>query len=210
MRKAGVISRIKLYLLSPLILLLTLIAAAYWQMPGRTATKEIKDMLGNSNLLRALTEIDHLRQHIQLDDLRRGISQVDDSQLPGLIDRLMVAKGKELILLQDALLDHRMSVIPKLWSSLETMKTSDKRLLSVASTLLRYDPRSPKWSAYLQKVSESLTLSNPAETESWVNALSPLRDELVEPLVAIHKDEKLSKTQRAFAVRALFYCRRKK
>ena len=126
------------------------------------------------------------------------------------MEQMMHATGKDLLLLQDALLGHSMDVLPRLWSSLETMEPSDKRLLAVASTLLRFDPRSPNWSAYLPKVSQALTLTGPQEIDFWLNTLSPLRHELVEPLVAVFKNKKSSKDQRALASRALQYCKGKK
>jgi hypothetical protein len=121
----------------------------------------------------------------------------------------MNASGKELVLLQDSLLEHSRSLIPILWSKLDVLKASDKRILSIASTLVRYDPRNPDWAAYLEKVSEAVTLASPDTLDSWIIVLSPIRDELVVRLTAICADKKRPENQRAMALRAIRYYERK-
>ena len=86
---------------------------------------------------------------------------VDSSQLPFLEQHLLHTTATELPVIRDALKPHQASLIPKLWSTLESAKPGDVSLLRAASALADYDGTSPRWEAVGGKVAEALVTVNP-------------------------------------------------
>ena len=59
-------------------------------------------------------------------------------------------------MIRDSLKPHEASLIPKLWSTLDSAKPGDVSLLRAASALADYDGTSPRWEAVGGKVAEAL------------------------------------------------------
>ena len=113
---------------------------------------------------------------------------VDPSQVPFLEKRLHVASPTDLRVLRDALKPHRSSLIPRLWTVLESANPGELSLLPTASTLADYDATSPRWESLGGKVMQSLVRVNPVFLGRWLDALRPMRTPITTPIAAIFRD----------------------
>jgi serine/threonine protein kinase/formylglycine-generating enzyme required for sulfatase activity len=100
---------------------------------------------------------------------------VDASQVPFLERRLLVASPSELMVIRDALKPHRATLIPRLWSALESAEPGDVKLLPAASALADYDPSSQRWESLGGKVRQALIRVNTVDLVAWLDALRPVR-----------------------------------
>jgi formylglycine-generating enzyme required for sulfatase activity len=99
---------------------------------------------------------------------------VDASQLSFLEKRLLVASPTEVIVIRDALKDHRARLVPKLWSVVDSAQPGDARLLPAAIALADYDANSPHWESAGSKVMQELVKVNPVFLGAWLDALRPV------------------------------------
>ena len=128
---------------------------------------------------------------------------VDFSQLPFLEKHLLDATSAELPVIRDALKPHRSTLVPKLWSALDSAKPGDVSLLPAASALADYDPDSPRWESVGGKVAQALVSVNPVFIGPWLDALRPVRGKLNASLVAIFRDKGHPETEHALATNIL-------
>ncbi|MGO8899725.1 MAG: formylglycine-generating enzyme family protein, partial [Isosphaeraceae bacterium] len=130
---------------------------------------------------------------------------VDANQVDFLFSRLLAASPTELPVpvIRDALKPHQASLIPKLWSTLDSAKPGDVSLLRAASALADYDGTSPRWEADGGKVAEALVTVNPVFLGPWIDALLPVRMKLTTPLVTIFHDKKRPEIERTLATSIL-------
>ncbi len=112
----------------------------------------------------------------------------DEAQVPFLEKRLLVASPSELIVIRDALKPHRVSLVPKLWSALESAEPGDVKLLPAASSLADYDASSPKWESVGGKVVQALIRVNPVFLGAWLDALRPVGTPNTSPVAAIFRN----------------------
>jgi formylglycine-generating enzyme required for sulfatase activity/energy-coupling factor transporter ATP-binding protein EcfA2 len=127
----------------------------------------------------------------------------DSSQLPFLEKHLLDATPAELPVLRDALKPHRSTLIPKLWSVLDSSKPGDVSLLPAASALADYETDSPRWESVGGKVAQALVSVNPVYLGPWLDALRPVRGKLNAPLAAIFRDKKRPGSERNLATNIL-------
>ena len=128
---------------------------------------------------------------------------VDANQVDFLFSRLLAASPSELPVIRDALKPHQASLIPKLWSTLDSAKPDNVSLLRAASALADYDGTSPRWEAVGGKVAEALVAVNPVYLGPWIDALLPVRTKLTTPLATIFRDKKRPETERTLATSIL-------
>ena len=128
---------------------------------------------------------------------------VDSSQLPFLEQHLLNTTATELPVIRDSLKPHEASLIPKLWSTLDSAKPGDVSLLRAASALADYDGTSPRWEAVGGKVAEALVTVNPVYLGPWLDALLPVRVQLTTPLVTIFRDKNRPEIERTLATSIL-------
>src|SRR5271165_418613 len=130
---------------------------------------------------------------------------VDANQVDFLFSRLLAASPTELPVpvIRDALKPHQASLIPKLWSTLDSAKPGDVSLLRAASALADYDGTSPWWEAVGGKVAEALVTVNPVYLGPWIDALLPVRMKLTTPLVTVFHDKKRPEIERTLATSIL-------
>ncbi len=114
---------------------------------------------------------------------------VDPSYLAFLEKRLLNAAPAEFPVIRDALEPHRSTLIPNLWSVLDSSKPGEVRLLPAASALADYDAASPRWESVGGKVAQALVSVNPVLSGLWLDALRPVRGKLNAPLAAIFRDK---------------------
>ena len=100
---------------------------------------------------------------------------VDAYQVDFLFSRLLDCHSERtpVPVIRDALKSHQASLIPKLWSVLESAKLGDVSLLRAASALADYDGTSPRWEIVGGKVAEALVTVNPVYLGPWLDALLP-------------------------------------
>ena len=113
---------------------------------------------------------------------------IDASQLPYLEKRLVVASPTELIVIREALKSHRVTLVPKLWSALESAEPGDISLLPEASALADYDATNERWELVSGKVAQALIKVNPVYLGSWLDALRPFRTPITNPVAAIYRN----------------------
>ena len=113
------------------------------------------------------------------------------------------ATPAELPVIRDALKSHRSTLVPKLWSTLDSAKPGDVSLLPAASALADYDGTSPRWEAVGGKVAQALVTVNPVYLGDWLDALRPVREKLTAPLATIFRDKKRPETERTLATSIL-------
>ena len=117
---------------------------------------------------------------------------VDANQVDFLFSRLLAASPTELPVIRVSLKPHQASLVPKLWSTLDSAKPSDVSLLRAASALADYDPDNSRWESVGGKVAQALVSVNPVFLPPWVIALRPVRGKLKDPLATIFQDKKRS------------------
>ena len=120
----------------------------------------------------------------------------DDAQLDYLFDRLLQAEPDELLTIRSQLRPYQRDLIPKLWLvATSSEKEAQNRLLQAASTLADYDPGSPNWSTVSESVVEALVGENSLRAATWIRALKPVRDELMQPLGTIYRQKPPNRRQ---------------
>ena len=124
---------------------------------------------------------------------------VDTTQADSLFNRLLAAPPSELPILSDALESHRASLIPRLWTVLESATRGDARLLRAASALAAYDPENAQWEAVGDRVSEALVSVNSLLLRPWIDNLRPVRTRLTTPLAVIFRDKGRPEPEHALA-----------
>src|SRR5271166_544340 len=128
---------------------------------------------------------------------------VDSSQLPFLEKHLLVASPTELPVIRDALKLHRSTLVPKLWSVLDSVKPDDVSVLRAASALADYDATSSRWESVGGKVAQALVSVNPVYLGPWLDALRPVQGKLNSPLAVIFRDKNCPETERTLATNIL-------
>ncbi len=134
---------------------------------------------------------------------RLGLLPTDASQSDSISQRLLIASPTELPVLRDALKPHRSTLVPKLWSVLDSAKPDDVSLLPAASALADYDADSPRWESVRGKVAQALVIVNPVFLGPWLDALRPVRGKLNAPLAAIFRDKNRPESERNLATNIL-------
>jgi formylglycine-generating enzyme required for sulfatase activity/tetratricopeptide (TPR) repeat protein len=143
---------------------------------------------------------DQSREHLHAS---LALLPIDATQVDYLFDRLSKATPTELPVLRDALQPHRSTLIPKLWSMLETTKPGDASLLPCAGALASYDPGSTKWEAIGGKVAQALVSVDAIFLGLWIESLRPVRDKLTAPLTSIFQDKEHSESELKLATNIL-------
>src|SRR5271157_279527 len=113
---------------------------------------------------------------------------VDASHLPFLKKRLLVASPTELLVIRDTLKPHRATLVPKLWSVLDSVQVTDASLLPAASALADFDATSPRWESVGGRVAQALIKVNPVFLGPWLDALRPAGTPITTPVAAIFRN----------------------
>jgi len=113
---------------------------------------------------------------------------VDASQVDYLFNRLLKATPSELRVLRDALKPHQATLVPKLWSVLDSAQPGDASLLPAASALADYDAASPRWESVGGKLAQALIRVNPVFLGPWLDALRPVRTPITTSFGAIFRN----------------------
>ena len=143
---------------------------------------------------------DHLRASLAL-------LEVDPTQADFLMRRLLAGSPDELPVIRDTLApiarvestQHNSGLTDKLWSVLESSHAADASVLPAASALAVYDAHNPRWGNAGIKVAEAMVQLSAFYLRPWIDALGPVRGNLVGPLARIFRDKGRTETARSLA-----------
>jgi eukaryotic-like serine/threonine-protein kinase len=222
MKRAGRVHGFRALTLATILILL---GWGSYEVYGRLQAQRLRDKLLGSPLADVqgiITELKHFRRWVDplltqayAEAKKAGNSQkqlhaslallpVDDTQLTYLKDRLLRADARDISVIRQSLAGHKDSLVSECWRVLEKPEQEHKgKALQAASALALYDPENPLWEKVRIDVANRLVAENAYVVSRWVDALSPLAKQLIDPLAVIFRDETRSETERTVAASAL-------
>jgi tRNA A-37 threonylcarbamoyl transferase component Bud32 len=118
-----------------------------------------------------------------------GLLPSDPSQIDFLVGRMLEdSDPNEVLLIRNALIPYKQSIIPGLWKAAEADDADRQRCLRALVALARYDPDDPRWATVGEKAVPGILEDNPWHLEIWTEALRPVRARLIEALVKVFRD----------------------
>ncbi len=120
----------------------------------------------------------HARQHL-LASL--ALAQDDRTQVPFLTEQLLKANAQDIAMIRDTLARYQEEVVGQLWEA-ANLKPQRPERLRAAGALATYAPDDAQWSAVVGPVVDDLLLAGPDSQGDWMNALRPVRDQLLASL----------------------------
>jgi formylglycine-generating enzyme required for sulfatase activity len=132
-----------------------------------------------------------------------ALAAQDPGQVPYLRGRLLRAGPEELLVIRTILKPYRAGLQAPLWEVCQDPNASRERRLRAACALAAFDPDSKHWPAVSKDVAAALVHENLLVVGRWTEALRPVRDRLVDPLVAIFRDRTHPETHRAVVTSVL-------
>jgi serine/threonine protein kinase/formylglycine-generating enzyme required for sulfatase activity len=218
MRRAGRVHGMRALAAAALFGLLAWVGVEFY---GNLRASSLVDKLGTAKITEVpaiVTQVAHYRRWA--DPLLQSIVQgsgvghekvnaslallpVDRSQMAFLEKKLLDAAPGELPVLRDAMSRYRTDLIPHLREVVRTAEPADVRLIRAAGALASYDPTSEEWRADADRVAQALVAENPVYLGYWLEILRPVRDRLIDPMVAIFRDKARPETERILATNIL-------
>jgi serine/threonine protein kinase/formylglycine-generating enzyme required for sulfatase activity len=129
---------------------------------------------------------------------------VDPTQVRYLKDRLLTASPQEVPVIRDALLPHRESLRDELWMVAQAAeKGKEPRRLRAAAALAEYDRQSENWAKVQSALANDLVRVPSVYLGLWMDALRPVRKNLLSPLAVVYRDGKRRETERSLAAEIL-------
>jgi len=128
---------------------------------------------------------------------------VDEGQVEYLYNRLLAADADDVSVLRESLKPHQASLIPKLWTVLDSSRPGDAGLLPAASSLAIYDPGNARWAQAGAKVAEAIVQVNAIDLRPWLEALRPVRGKLTASLAAVFREKPRSPIEHSQATNIL-------
>jgi serine/threonine protein kinase len=119
---------------------------------------------------------------------------VDALQVKYLYGGLLDAAPGEVLVIGDALAPHKEQLVDKLWAVVERPERGKEhqRLRAVAA-LAMYDSEGERWAKAQGQIAQDLVAVPPVYLERWLEALRPVREQLLESLSAIYRDRDASR-----------------
>jgi serine/threonine protein kinase len=128
---------------------------------------------------------------------------VDGGQVDYLTERLLDASPDELPVIRAALSGHPTDVADRLWQVLENNQPMASVRIRAACALAAFEPESPRWGAVRKDVAAKVVGENPLLLGKWMEALSPARRQLVQPLTTLLQDGARGTAERLVAANFL-------
>ena len=114
---------------------------------------------------------------------------VDPGQVDYLFGQLLDGEPREVIVIRDALSDHKNDLLERLWVVVERPeKSTENQRLRAACALAAYDPDDPRWNKASAPVAEQLVAGSPVFLGTWTDGFRPISPKLVGPLSTIFRD----------------------
>ncbi len=113
---------------------------------------------------------------------------VDPGQLGYLKTRLQNSTPEELLVLRTVLRSQAASLVPPLWSVVESKDSSDAAVLSAAGALAAFEPEASRWREIGGRVAKALVTIDGDSRESWLEVFRNIRSILTPALSAIFRE----------------------
>lgn len=108
----------------------------------------------------------------------------------------------EVLIVRDALRDYSERIRERCWATIESTEASSATRFHAMVALAAFDPKDRRWQAYAPLAVAQLLESNPLHLGTWVKALEPVHDSLIQPLQEVFHKATLSE-RREIAARVL-------
>ncbi|MBS0202281.1 MAG: SUMF1/EgtB/PvdO family nonheme iron enzyme [Planctomycetes bacterium] len=131
-----------------------------------------------------------------------GLLPVDPSQAEYLYQRLLTADPQELVVLRQALWNHRQDLIERLWTIQQNPAQDQGERFRAAATLALYAPDDPRWKSVGPGVAATLVIQKPFELPQWTTAFTPASQWLIPSLAEFLADESRSLAERGLIASA--------
>jgi serine/threonine protein kinase/formylglycine-generating enzyme required for sulfatase activity len=128
---------------------------------------------------------------------------VDESKAAYLRDQLLVVNPTQFPVVRDALVSQQDAITGLLWNVALDSKRETQQRFQAACALATYSPDDKRWSRMNSFVAGHLVTLQASDLVVWRKALRPAKHELVEPLVAIYRNQSQDQQQRSFATETL-------
>ena len=122
---------------------------------------------------------------------------VDASQVAYLYQRLLEADPHEVVVIRDALLDHKADLTKPLWTLLENPRSNAGERFRAACALASFAPDDALWQKVSGDVAATLVTQKPFTLGQWTDALKGAGKWLIPPLADILVDEKRNLSEKA-------------
>ena len=124
----------------------------------------------------------------------------DPAQVDYLHQQMVIRPPREFMVIRDAVAVTSRHHVDHLWEwALDERRNSQQRFQS-ACALASYAPTDARWKQIRRFISGHLVSEPPSHLMEWTNALSPVRKQLVDPLMTIYRDRDRDNQERLFAV----------
>jgi len=98
---------------------------------------------------------------------------------------------QEVLLLRDVLRPQRATLAPALWQATDAAKVMSEQRFQALVALAAFDPENPRWRQSGDQVVTQFLSENPLHLGLWVEALRPVRPDLLPPLAKVFRKEML-------------------
>jgi formylglycine-generating enzyme required for sulfatase activity len=136
---------------------------------------------------------DNARKHLHAS---LGLLPVDTGQVEFLYGRLLQAQPQELVVIREALADHKQDLTERLWALLENRQNDQDQRFRAACALSLYAPDASCWEKVGGDVASMLVVQKPFVVAQWTDALKGAGKWLIPLLGDFLVDEKRSLAQR--------------
>ncbi len=114
----------------------------------------------------------------------------DSGQVNYLYDRLLTGQPQEVIVIREALSDHKQALTMRLWAMLEDPKNDQDQRFRAACALEAFAPDDPRWEKASADVAATLVAQKPFVIAQWADALEGVGRWLIPPLADFLVHEK--------------------
>jgi serine/threonine protein kinase/formylglycine-generating enzyme required for sulfatase activity len=128
---------------------------------------------------------------------------VDQRKIEELRDRLVRISPSEFLVVRDALLPYKDSVVESLWNAALDPNLEAQNRFQAACALATYAPDDRRWSRLDTFVAGRLVTLEASALVAWREALRPAKGQLIDPLTAIFHDTHQDTLSRRFATETL-------
>ena len=100
-----------------------------------------------------------------------GLLPVDAGQVEYLYGRLLQGQPQEVVVIREALRDHKQDLTERLWTLLENPKNDQDERFRAACALAAFAPDDPRWEEVGGDVAATLVVQKPFVIAQWTDAL---------------------------------------
>jgi serine/threonine protein kinase/formylglycine-generating enzyme required for sulfatase activity len=119
---------------------------------------------------------------------RLALLPVDSRQLFPLRDWLLSSEPREFLTIREALRPFSLDLVDDLWRKVDDPEIESARRLRAACALAEFDPADSRYRKAASVIVDTLTREGPLAIGYWIEALRPIRNRLIGPLIEVYKD----------------------